>query len=224
MKFGFNRAYEILKQRIVGGQYKPGSQLKEIPIAKELDLSRTPVRAALKRLVEDGLAIADLGRGVYVAAWTDWDVHEIFELRLLLEPYAAQLAAERGTEHGIALLEESNAQMANAIAQPDEDAVLRIQAANRLFHLTLLEMSQSKRLHDMLETMIDMPIITRSFFLYDADDLERSLRHHKDLTMAIKSRNGQLAKQVMQLHLQVSMNRFLNARESFMNATVKKMD
>ncbi len=60
---GSEKAYETLRQRLVGGHYKPGTQLKEEPLAREFEISRTPVRAALKRLVEDGLATADAGQG-----------------------------------------------------------------------------------------------------------------------------------------------------------------
>ena len=67
MAVAAENAYEILKQRVVAGAYSPGAQLKEEPIARELGISRTPVRAALKRLVDDGLATADPNRGVRVA-------------------------------------------------------------------------------------------------------------------------------------------------------------
>ena len=65
-----DKAYELLKQRVVGGRQAPGAQLKEEHLARELEISRTPVRVELKRLVEDGLATADPRRGVRVADWT----------------------------------------------------------------------------------------------------------------------------------------------------------
>ena len=65
-----DKAYVLLKQRVIAGTYAPGAQLKEEHIARELAISRTPIRAALKRLVQDGLATADAGRGVRVSAWT----------------------------------------------------------------------------------------------------------------------------------------------------------
>jgi DNA-binding GntR family transcriptional regulator len=74
-----DKAYELLKQRVVGGTYAPGEQMKEEHLARELDISRTPVRAALKRLVEDGLATWDPNRGVRVAEWNDFDIEETFD-------------------------------------------------------------------------------------------------------------------------------------------------
>src|SRR5687767_13779896 len=100
MAVASDNADVVLKQRIVGGSYAPCAQLKEEHLARELKISRTPIRAALKRLVDDGLATADLGRGVRVAEWTDFDIEETFDLRGLLEAHAAELAARRG---GVAL-------------------------------------------------------------------------------------------------------------------------
>src|SRR6476469_5010404 len=111
------RAYEALKQRVVGGTYAPGAQLKEEPIARELAISRTPVRAALKRLVDDGLATSDPNRGVRVAEWTDFDIDETFELRGLLEAHAAGLAARRGAAALAQRLDALNDEMERAIAK-----------------------------------------------------------------------------------------------------------
>ena len=101
---------------------------------RELELSRTPIRAALKRLVDDGLATADPNRGVRVAEWTEFDIEETFELRGLLEAHAAELAARRG---GIALadrLDELNEQMDRAIAQGGSALPERLQVINSHFH------------------------------------------------------------------------------------------
>ena len=88
--------YAELRRRIMSGRYAPGERLREESVAHEMQVSRTPVRAALQRLVEDGLLVA-AARGATVAGWTHWDIAEAFELRILLEPHAAGLAAERAT-------------------------------------------------------------------------------------------------------------------------------
>ncbi len=215
MQRGADKTYEVLRQRLVGGHYKPGTQLKEEPLAREFGISRTPVRTALKRLVEDGLATADAGQGIHVAQWSEWDIEETFQLRMLLEPYAASLAAVRGGDEMLARLKASNEQMAQAIKEGGEQAIARIQEANRSFHRTLLDASGSPRLRSMLETMIDMPIIVRSFYLYTTAELEQSLHHHQDLTLAAEARDGELARQVMQLHLRMSYHRFMRHRSEY---------
>src|SRR3546814_10821051 len=77
MKRGSQQTYEVLKKRIIAGHYTAGTQLKENHIAEDIGVSRTPVRAALKKLIEDGLAVAEEGRGVFIARWTRWDIEEI---------------------------------------------------------------------------------------------------------------------------------------------------
>ena len=213
MAKGTSKAYEELKHRLVAGHYQPGTQLKEEPLAEEFGISRTPIRAALKQLVSDGLATAEIGRGIQVAAWTDWDVEEVFQLRLLLEPYAAQLAALRCSPELLLRLESCNAMMAKAIDSNAPMVATQVQNANRDFHHTLLQASGSQRVIHMLETMIDMPVITRSFQLYERSDMEQSLAHHRDLTIAVKAKDGELARQVMQLHLQMSRHRFMRRRK-----------
>jgi DNA-binding GntR family transcriptional regulator len=219
MRNGADRAYEVLRQRLVGGHYTPGTQLKEEPLAQEFGLSRTPVRTALKRLVADGLATADAGQGIQVAKWSEWDIEETFQLRMLLEPYAASLAVMRG---GVALVNElqaSNELMAAAIADGGDTSVARIQAANRAFHRALLDASGSPRLRTVLETMIDMPIIVRSFYLATHSELEQSLHHHQDLTVAAQAQDSELARQVMQLHLRMAYHRFMRHRNLMRKCT-----
>ncbi|RYF01460.1 MAG: GntR family transcriptional regulator [Comamonadaceae bacterium] len=214
MHNGQNKAYEVLRQRLVGGQYSPGEQLKEEPLARELELSRTPVRTALRRLVEEGLATDAAGQGIRVAEWSDWDVEETFQLRMLLEPYASFLAATRGGDALLQRLEDSNNAMADGIACGPE-GIAQVQSANREFHHALLEASGSSRLRAILATMIDMPIIKRSFYIYTPHELEQSLHHHRDLTLAVRAGDGELARQVMHLHLRMSYHRFMAHRGEY---------
>jgi len=138
---------------------------------------------------------------------------------MLLEPHAASLAAVRGDAEMVAKLKASNAEMAAAIAavggSDGQAAIARIQEANKAFHHALLDHAGSPRLKAMLDTMIDMPIIVRSFYLYERAELEQSLHHHQDLTLAAEARDGELARQVMQLHLRMSYHRFMKHRGEY---------
>ncbi|RZN34512.1 GntR family transcriptional regulator [Bradyrhizobium sp. Leo121] len=215
MARGQDRAYETLKQRLVGGLYPPGMQLREEPLANEFGLSRTPIRAALKRLVVDGLATADNGQGVRAAEWSERDIEEIFQIRILLEPLAAQFAAERGNDALLKELASCNRTMASAVAKPGPQSIVKIQEANRTFHHLLLDHAGAPRLRSILDTLIEMPVITRSFQLYTRDELKQSLHQHEDLTQAISSKNGELARDIMQLHLRMSHSRFIRHRSAW---------
>jgi DNA-binding GntR family transcriptional regulator len=210
-----DNAYEILKQRVIGGTYAPGAQLKEEHLARELQISRTPIRAALKRLVDDGLATSDQNRGVRAAEWTEFDIEETFDLRGLLEAHGAGLAARRG---GLALadrLDELNEQMDKAIAAGDGGPPERLQEINSRFHHAILEASGSPRLRAMLAGVIDMPIVIRSHFISTRQDKLQSLQHHRDLAAAIRAGDPELARQVMHLHLRVASHRFKRQRMEF---------
>ena len=141
-----DKAYELLKQRVIGGTYAPGAQLKEEHLARELEISRTPIRAALRRLVDDGLATADPGRGVRVAEWTDFDIEETFELRGLLESHAAGLAARRGGPALADRLDALHDEMDRAITKGGAGLPERLQKINSAFHRAILEGSGSPRL------------------------------------------------------------------------------
>lgn len=209
---GSDKAYELLRKRIISGHYAPGEQLKEEPLSCQLGMSRTPIRAALKRLIGDGLATADAGQGVHVSVWGDQDIEETFQLRMLLEPYAACLAAERGGDTMVVRLRDLNEQMAAGINAHDIEAVQR---ANQLFHRTLLEYCGSPRLRSMLEVMADIPVLARSFYLSDEGELMQSLRHHEEVTLAAAERDGETARNAMQLHLRISFRRFIRRRSEY---------
>ena len=207
-----HKAYDVLKQRVVGGTYAPGSQLKEEHLARELEISRTPIRAALKRLVDDGLASADPNRGVRVAEWTEFDIEETFHLRGLLEAHAAELAARRGGAALADQLDALNEQMDRAIGEGGAALPERLQVINARFHRAILEGSGSPRLRTMLAGIIDMPIVLRSHFISTLQDKIQSLQHHRDLAAAIRAGDGELARQVMQLHLRIAAHRFKRQR------------
>ncbi len=210
-----DKAYEILKHRLIGGGYAPSAQLKEEHLARELDISRTPIRAALKRLVDDGLATADPGRGVRVAEWTEFDIEETFDLRGLLESHAAELAARRGGVELAQQLDALNEEMDRAIQEGGEVLPRRLQEINSRFHHAVLAASGSPRLRSMLAGLIDMPIVIRSHFISTLQDKVQSLQHHRDLAAAVRAGDGDLARQVMQLHLRVASHRFKRQRGEF---------
>lgn len=207
-------AYELLKQRVIGGTYAPAAQLKEEHLAHELGISRTPIRAALKRLVDDGLASFDPGRGVRVAEWTEFDIEETYELRGLLEAHAAALAAERGGPDLADRLDTLNDEMDRAIRKGGTALPERLQDINSRFHRVIVDASGSPRLRGMLAGVIDMPIVTRSHFISTLQDKLQSLQHHRDLAAAIRTGDADLARQAMLLHLRVAQSRFRRQRQA----------
>src|ERR1700678_1450850 len=98
-------AYEQIRQAIVEGRYRPGQRLIEQRVAGELDLSRTPIREALRMLDAEGLVITEPNRGAIVRPIAANDVQDLYELRGRLESYAAYRASQRRTDQHLADME-----------------------------------------------------------------------------------------------------------------------
>ena len=157
--------------------------------------------------MEDGLLVA-ASRGATVAGWTQWDIAEAFELRILLEPHAAGLAAERATPQQIDEMDALNDEMhACALAETDDRAA-RVQAVNNRFHHLLVEAAHSGRLSGMLQNFLDMPIMIGSFYFYSRQDMLDSVSQHRQVVAAIRRRDRRMAEQAMAFHLRASFLRF----------------
>ena len=91
------QVYQILRDNICRGVYAPGTRLQELDIAESLDVSRSPVREALRQLAADGLLLEIPNKGVYVKEFTSKDIEEIFDLRVMLEAYAIYHSAGHQT-------------------------------------------------------------------------------------------------------------------------------
>src|SRR5437899_9647281 len=88
-------ATELIREAIIDGRLEPGRRLKEEELARELGISRTPVREALLMLQAEDLIVATPNRGATVRVHDANDLHDLYELRALLEGYATRRAAER---------------------------------------------------------------------------------------------------------------------------------
>lgn len=193
--------YGELRRRLMAGSFLPGEPLREEHIATQLSVSRTPVRNAIERLIVDGLVTREGRRGAVVLGWQDRDIDEAFELRMLLEPYAAQAAAERATPEQIQELERINQCMLDAVNSGAPDGVAQVQHYNNLFHHALLEAAQSARVRTLVENLLDMPIIIGSFYFYGRDDMLRSVEHHRQIIAALRARDTECAQIAMRFHL-----------------------
>lgn len=127
------QAIDLIRGRIVSGAIEPDAAVRQDALAAELGISKIPLREALCRLEQDGLLRSVANRGFFVAPMTRDDAEEIFALRLKLEPDAAARAARLATKDERARARAALAALNRAGAHADAGA------ANRLFHLALIE-------------------------------------------------------------------------------------
>src|SRR5207253_6186016 len=108
-------ATELIREAIVDGRLEPGRRLKEEELARELGISRTPVREALLVLQSEGLVAAEPNRGATVRSHDAEDLDDLYQLRALLEGYAARRAATRIAEEALGELAASCERLATLV-------------------------------------------------------------------------------------------------------------
>lgn len=146
------QATALLRREILTASLAPGETLSEAQAAERLGLGKAPVRAALARLAEEGLIQAMPRRGWVVALVTIRDIHEVFDLRLLLEPEAARRAAGRVDADALRRLD---AVCAAGYRPDDADSALGFLDANRAFHVAVADLSGNGRLARQIGRLLD---------------------------------------------------------------------
>lgn len=171
-----------IRQRIIDGRLPPGSRIVERELAAELQVSRVPVREALRMLASEGFLAVVPRRGVVVKTLTRRDVEQLFDVRESLEVLATRRATERATPADLERLRGILDRVDQAIAQHDDEAVGR---GNEEFHDTIIMLADNELLGTMLE-----PLQGRLHWLFRQNqDAERLQREHRELYEAMASGN-----------------------------------
>ena len=147
-----DQAVAALRRDILTTRLAPGETLSEAAAAQRLSLGKAPIRAALARLAEEGLVQAVPRRGWVVSLVTIRDIHEVFDLRLLLEPEAARRAAGRVCADA---LRQLDAVCAAGYRPEDEESALAFLDANKAFHVAVAELSGNARLARQVDRLLD---------------------------------------------------------------------
>ncbi|MGA2466531.1 MAG: GntR family transcriptional regulator [Thermodesulfobacteriota bacterium] len=194
------RAYEYLKSAILSDRIHPGERLAEEHLAKEMGVSRTPVREALHKLESEGLIKALETRGFIVSKDSREEVEELFDMRAILEGYGLRVISEKVSEN---LLEQLDGFIGKA-----EDALRRKQIRevfkwNTQFHDTLHRMlAEKKRLHRLLVNVRKYVLRYRENTLQYPDGGRRALDGHRKIVMALRLKDPDLCERVMREHIQ----------------------
>ena len=190
------RVREAIQHAIVTGALAPGERLRAEALAHRFGTSRTPVREALLSLEAEGLVAIAPHRGAVVRAFDAADLVELYELRAVIEPYAAARAAQRIDE---ATLAELDANCARAGACGDDvDAQI---ALNEAFHRLVIGAAGSPRLELAMRAVAGIPRAFRTVFWRDDAQRAQSLFCHRELVRALRARRPGLAEAVMRLHV-----------------------
>jgi DNA-binding GntR family transcriptional regulator len=191
-------ATELIREAIVDGRLEPGRRLKEEELARELGISRTPIREALLMLQAEGLVDAIPNRGAMVRVHTPDDLDDLYQLRALLEGYAARRAATRISPEQLEALRASCERFDGLDPGKDLREVVR---ENMLFHSTILEVAGSSRLEGMVRRVIELPLVYKSYIWYSPDQQRISVHYHRQIANALAARDGERAELIMKEHV-----------------------
>jgi GntR family transcriptional regulator of vanillate catabolism len=210
-----------LREMILGGELPGGARIAELAIVEKLGVSRTPIRAALMRLEQEGLLEALPNGGYAVRTFSERDVTEAIELRGTLEGLLARLAAERGVVP--VLLGEAQTCLDGideVLEMPalNEEAFSRYVALNERFHQLISEMAGSDVIARELERVVSLPFASASAFVVvhanspkARDMLVVAQMQHRLVLEAIEQREGARAEALMREHARIAKR---NLREA----------
>ena len=219
-----------LREMILAGELPGGARIAELALVERLGVSRTPIRAALMRLEQEGLLQALPNGGYAVRTFTERDVADAIELRGTVEGLAARLAAERGVA-GV-VLAEARACLADIDAlleqsALDDEAFTRYVALNQRFHNLLAEMAGSPVLLRELERVVNLPFASPSGFVVvqantprARDMLVVAQDQHRQVLEAIERREGGRAEAILREHSRIAQR---NLREAVQGQHLAQM-
>jgi DNA-binding GntR family transcriptional regulator len=190
-------ATELIRTAIIEGRLEPGRRLKEEELARELGISRTPVREALLMLQAEDLVVATPNRGATVRVHDAQDLQDLYELRALLEGYATRRAAERITKPELDAL-RSSCERFDALGDENLRGVVR---ENLFFHSTILAVAASDRLTGHVRKVIELPLVYNSYRWYSPDQRRISAHYHRQIVRALEDGDADRAELIMKEHL-----------------------
>mgnify|MGYP001799517826 FL=1 len=195
---------ETLKKEIHEGALKPGDQLEEAELARRFDVSRTPVREAVRSMVECGLLETRSRKGAFVRTLSAKEIIDIFEVAAELEGLACRLAAERLTEDAIARIQAGCNACAAAAEQSDAVAYA---TANLQFHAAIHAASGNAWLVEELAEIETRINPYRSMPYKMRNRLSQSTQEHEEIRNAIADGEGARAAELMRSHMMLQGQR-----------------
>lgn len=198
-----------LRAQIVNGDYPPGAHLVEDRLAKELGVSRNPVREALRVLQAEGFIDMIPRRGAVVATLSDVEVRDIFDVRMALERLAAQLAARRADKQDVDELRRILADAQEALAKDDAATLTELNAE---FHEQILIVSGNGYLRDV---MLQLRGRMKWIFSRTASSPrgQHSLDEHVQLADAIERGDEDTAADLALHHVRAAANSYWESRD-----------
>jgi len=204
-----DQVFEHLESAILSGRYQRGEIVTELQLCSELGVSRTPVREALRRLFQEHL-VEDTPKGTMVLGITPKDYRDMSEIRLRIEELAVRGFVENADADSLKALNEAVDFQEFYLSREDVD---QLKALDGRFHEIIYSNCGSMILKDTLLPLHKKIQQYRRNALRTPDRAAHSVREHREILDAIRSRDADLAAERMQLHILNAMDRALTKED-----------
>lgn len=201
------QAYQYVIRSLESGSLEPGTRVRETELAKNVGISRTPVREALNRLVNEGLVTNDPHRGMIITELDQALVGELYEMRGVLESTAASLAAKHATDVEISLL--------RTLMEADREMSDPVQIANnnRMFHQVLYQCGHNRFLLKTLQALQNSMLLLGNSTLAERGRPDEARNEHEAIVKALEARDPEAAAEAARRHIKEAyktrLSRFL---------------
>jgi DNA-binding GntR family transcriptional regulator len=194
------RVYWYLRSAILSGSILPEGRLVEEVVARELGVSRTPVREALHKLEREGVIEHFPNRGFAVARETESQVAEIFEIRAVLEGHILRIACENTTDKFLSELKGLLRKAERCLA---ESRIEELHGFNTSFHDRIIhQVSGRERLKSLVKDLREYVLRYRTATLRFPGGSERTLRGHEKIILALETGDPDLCERIMRAHIE----------------------
>ena len=191
----FNR----IRDDILSGNYAPGEELKEATLGKQLGVSRTPVREAMRKLELEGLVVMIPRRGAQVANITEKDLNDVLEVRMALENLSIENACKKMTEEQLAELKKA-AKVFEATME--EGNLVKLAEADVAFHEVIYQSSDNCRLNQVLNNLREQIYRYRVEYLKEEETRKLLVKEHDEIYEAIRNRDVKTAQEISYQHIE----------------------
>lgn len=198
-------AYEQIKKAILLKKLLPGQRLTEQWLSENLKMSRTPVRAALKKLEEERLVELIANRGAFVYKPDMQEIKDVFDVRILLESHAAKMAAEHIKEEDIEKLYLLLDEEKKSYREKNFEKFIEV---NSEIHLMPALITENKVLIHQVRSLIHWSncyIILKDPFYERSEDTAMNIPEHENIVKALESKDGKAAEKAVRVHLNTTL-------------------
>ncbi len=192
---------EVLREAIIKQKIKPGERITELEVAERFGISRTPIREAFRQLESEGFLTIVPRKGAVVSDIEEQDIKDFYELKGILEGYAARQAVKRMTEKDIVRLEQFNIEIEEYAKRQDVSGMTK---AHNAFHELILETCGNRKIKQVVTGLVRQFLRFR-FYVASLVHVQEILREHTEIVAAIRSGDGDRAEASMKINAHLGL-------------------